>query len=318
MNLRQMECFLAVADELHFRRAADRLRLAPPSVSEAVAGLERSLGSRLVERTSRRVQLTPFGAEFAAAIRPPIEALYQAHRTARLRSAQHRDLVVAHTPELGRLILPGLVDAWPAATAGDDEARNRWRPVPMHTPEQLAAVADGEVDVGLCWSVPEQPGIASAVLGEFPLVAVLQASDPLASRREVALADLRTRQILITPRADNPYLDTRLQADITRAGIPRTRVEEVARYDEMAVHVATRGHVGIHPGPIALTNTLPAVVFRPIADASDRVRICAISHAEARTDSIVALVESLRSIVGALDVGGAVDGSAVDVGGAVG
>lgn len=301
MNLRQMECFLAVADELHFRRAAERLRLAPPSVSEAVAGLERSLGSRLVERTSRRVQLTPFGAEFAATIRPPIEALQQAHRTARLRSVRHRDLVVAHTPELGQLILPGLIDAWPGAAA-ENEARGRWRPVSMHTPEQLAAVADGAVDVGLCWSVPEQPGIISAVLGEFPLVAVLQVSDPLASRREVMLADLRTRQILITPRANNPYIESQMQADIVRAGIPRTHVEEVGRYDELAMHVAARGHVGIHPGPIAFTSALPTVVFRPIADASNRVRICAISHAEVRTASVAALVASLRSIVGSLDI----------------
>ncbi|MEY9844616.1 LysR family transcriptional regulator [Streptacidiphilus sp. MAP5-3] len=304
MNLRQMECFLAVADELHFRRAADRLRLAPPSVSEAIAGLERSLGGRLVERTSRRVRLTPLGAEFAAAIRPPIEALQQAHRTARLRSVGHRDLVVAHTPELGQLILPRLVDAWPGAA--DDDVRGRWRPVPMHTPEQLAAVADGEVDVGLCWSVPDQPGIASAVLGEFPLVAVVQASDPLASRREVALTELRTRQILITPRADNPYLDSRLEADLIRAGIPRTHIEEVGRYDELALNVAMRGHVGIHPGPIAFSNSLPTVVFRPIADASDRVRICAITRADARADartgSSTDLVASLRSIVGALDI----------------
>ncbi|MGA6158414.1 LysR family transcriptional regulator [Stenotrophomonas sp. NPDC087984] len=298
MNLRQMECFLAVADELHFRRAADRLRLAPPSVSEAVAGLERSLGGRLVERTSRRVQLTPFGVEFAAAIRQPIEALHQAHRTARLRSARHRDLVVAHTPELGQHIQPGLVDAWPGGATAEDEARGRWRPVPMHTPEQLAAVANGEVDVGLCWSVPEQPGIASAVLGEFPLVAMVQAADPLASRREVALTDLRTRRILITPRADNPYLESRLQADIFRAGIPRTQIEEVGRYDELAVHVATRGHVGLRPGPIAFSNPLP----RPVADASDSVRICAISRAEARDGSITALIASLRSIVGSLDI----------------
>ncbi|MEV6126846.1 LysR family transcriptional regulator [Streptomyces violaceusniger] len=74
-----------------FGKSERRLRLAPPSVSEAVASLERSLGGRLIERTSRRVQLTPFGAEFAAAIRQPIEALHQAHRTARLRSARSGD-----------------------------------------------------------------------------------------------------------------------------------------------------------------------------------------------------------------------------------
>ncbi|MFE5119576.1 hypothetical protein [Streptomyces sp. NPDC056669] len=77
----------------------------------------------------------------------------------------------------------------------------------------------------------------------------------LASRREVALTDLRTRQILITPRADNPYLESRLQADIIRAGIPRTHIEEAGRYDELA-----------------------------------------------RGGSITALIASLRSIVGSLDI----------------
>ncbi|MFF1689592.1 MULTISPECIES: LysR family transcriptional regulator [unclassified Streptomyces] len=99
---------------MHFRRAAERLRLAPPSVSEAIAGLERSLGSQLVERTSRRVQLTPFGAEFAAAIRQPIEALQEAGRPAafggpsRTRGRPH----------------PG---AWPAAAAGTRRRMARHR-----------------------------------------------------------------------------------------------------------------------------------------------------------------------------------------------
>jgi DNA-binding transcriptional LysR family regulator len=312
-----MECFLAVADELHFRRVADRLRLAPPSISEAIAGLERSLGAQLVERTSRRVRLTPFGVEFAAAIRGPIEALHQAHRTARLHSLHRRDLVVAHTPGLGKLILPGLVDAWPAPGPGD-EPGDRWRPVPLHTPEQLAAVAEGEADVGLCWSVSERPGIAGATLGEFPPVAALRASDPLASRREVAFTGLRTRRILITPRADNPYLESQLRADFIRAGIPRTHIDEVGRYDELPVHVATCGHVGVHPGPIALTGAPRSVVFRPLADASDSVRICAISHAGTGNGSVAALVARLRAVVGSLDLtdrlAGAGAGNAVETG----
>lgn len=301
MNLRQMECFLAVADELHFRRAADRLRLAPASVSEAVAALERSLGAQLVERTSRRVRLTPVGAEFAASIRPPIEALQRAHRSVRLHSLRERDLVVAHTPELGRLLLPGLV----GASSGDADALPSWRPVAMHTPEQLAAVAEGEVDIGLCWSVPEQPGIASVVLGEFPMVAVLWAGDALADHRQLSLTQLRSRHILITPREDNPYIASQFDADTTRVGIPPTSIEEVDRYDELVMHVAARRHVGVHPGPIALASPLSSVVFRPIADLRDTVRICAISHANARSQPVAAFVTQLRSIVDALDVAGA-------------
>lgn len=301
MNLRQMECFLAVVQEMHFRRAADRLRLSPASVSEAISSLERSLGGQLFERTSRRVRLTPLGAEFAASIRQPIDDLHRAHREARQRAVGHRDAVIAHTPELGHLILPRLVAAGSGDTVDAVGLLPAWRPIAMHTPGQLTAVVDGEIDVGLCWSVPEQPGIDSVVLGEFPLVAVLRSSDPLASHAEVSLTQIRSRQILVTPRADNPYLDSQLQADVTRAGIPRAHIEEVARYDELVVHVATSGHVGIHPGPIALTSSLSSVVFRPIADASDRVRICAISHSGERSPSTISLIETLYMIVSALD-----------------
>ena len=87
-----------------------------------------------------------------------------------------------------------------------------------------------------------------------------------------------------------------------RAGVTSIHIEEVARYDELAVHVATRGHVGIHPGAIAFTNSLPTVVFRPIADASDSVRICAITRVDTHTGPIADLVASLRSIVGSFDV----------------
>lgn len=297
MNLRQMECFLAVADELHFRRAAERLMLAPASVSEAIATLERSLGGRLVERSSRRVSLTPLGAEFAAAIRQPIADLHRAHRTARLRSVRHRDVVIAHTPELGQLVLPRLVEF------GAGVSLPAWRPVPMHTPQQLLAVADGEVDIGLCWSAPEQPAVTSLVLGEYPLVAVLRATDPLAASAEVSLTQLRSRQILATPGADNPYLESQFRAAVVRAGIHRTQIEEVARYDELVVHVATRGHVGVHPGPIALASPMAAVVFRPIADVPDLVQVCIISHPEARFPSIEPLVRSLSTIVEAFDLG---------------
>ncbi|WP_410676552.1 LysR family transcriptional regulator [Amycolatopsis sp. cmx-4-68] len=64
MNLRQLECFLAVADELHFARAADRLHLSPASVSEAIAALERRVGGPLFDRSSRRVSLTAHGLRF--------------------------------------------------------------------------------------------------------------------------------------------------------------------------------------------------------------------------------------------------------------
>ncbi|MGT2431861.1 LysR family transcriptional regulator [Cupriavidus basilensis] len=67
MDLKQLECFLAVARELHFGRAAETLYMSQSSVSEAIKTLERSLGGQLFDRTSRRVALTPLGIALATA-----------------------------------------------------------------------------------------------------------------------------------------------------------------------------------------------------------------------------------------------------------
>src|SRR5882757_2956215 len=137
IHLRQLECFLAVAEELHFGRAAQRLRLSPSSVSEAVAALERRLGGQLFERTSRTVRLTGPGATFLREVREPFERIVRAHRTVRADLLRRREVVIAHTPELGHLVLPLLP---PMRARGPAEDERRWRPVLMHTPEQIRGV----------------------------------------------------------------------------------------------------------------------------------------------------------------------------------
>ncbi|WP_308283298.1 LysR family transcriptional regulator [Pseudonocardia nigra] len=75
LEIRELECFLVLADELHFGRTGERLFVSQSRVSQLVRSLERRVGARLVERTSRRVRLTPLGEEFRAALRPAYDAL---------------------------------------------------------------------------------------------------------------------------------------------------------------------------------------------------------------------------------------------------
>jgi DNA-binding transcriptional LysR family regulator len=86
VDLREVECFLAVADELHFGRAAERMFLSQSAVSEAVRRLESELGGQLFERTSRRVVLTDLGRRFRVDVEPPFRALRKARDEARQRA----------------------------------------------------------------------------------------------------------------------------------------------------------------------------------------------------------------------------------------
>ena len=299
IHLRQLECFLAVAEELHFGRAAERLRLSPSSVSEAVTALERRLGGRLFERTSRTVRLTDQGATFLREVREPFERIVRAHQTVRAELRRHREVVIAHTPELGHLVLPLLLPT--SARGGPVDGEWRWRPVLRHTTDQIREVEDGTVDIGLCWSVVVEPPLQATDLAEVPMVAVLREDDPLAVADTVPLSALRARPLLVTPRKDNPYIDSLLQAAFLEAGVPLGNVEEIERYDELAVHVASGARVGIHPGTIAAVNRIGAVVFRPLVDPAPIVTIRALTRTDHDAAS-QALLDTLVTVVAGLDL----------------
>jgi DNA-binding transcriptional LysR family regulator len=260
---RQLECFLAVAEIKHFRRAADSLHLAPASVSESITTLERRLGGRLFERTSRHVELTEFGEQFLDDVKEPYRQLRRAFESARRRSDADAGLVIAYTPELGHLYLPAILANAPRCPGAEVA---RWRPVLMHTTEQLREIEAGTVDVGLCWSAIVRRPLRSVSLADVPVVAVMRSDDPLAGLPAVPLIELRQRRLLMIPPADNPFIENRLQAGLVQVGVSKTDIEEVPRYDELVVSVVTTNRVGLHPATIAMINQIPGVVFRRVIE----------------------------------------------------
>jgi DNA-binding transcriptional LysR family regulator len=239
MELRHLRYFVAVAEELHFGRAAQRLFIAQPSLSIQIRALERAVGVPLLARTNRRVQLTAAGRVF----------LEGASRTlAEVDRAVH-DARRAHRGEIGQLslgfvgsaayeALPRLLRAFRSAYP---EVELRLQS--MTTREQIAALAERRLDVGLLRLPIEDPTLAWRVVTTEPLVAVLPATHPLAGQTTVPLASLADEPFILYPRADSPRIRDTIIALCHHAGFSPTIVQESGEMQTILGLVA--GGVGV-------------------------------------------------------------------------
>ncbi|WP_350279058.1 LysR family transcriptional regulator [Kribbella sp. HUAS MG21] len=185
MELRQLRYFVAVAEELNFGRAAARLHIAGPSLSQQIKSLERDLGVRLFERDRRTVRLTAFGETLLPQTRALLEQADALRRTARgfaVTEPVRLGYVSWHPADLAERVsgvAQLLVDAWV---------------MPSHT--QAARVADGSIDLGICWvrstDLAEQ-GLSGALLGVDRLFAVsVGGNAPVRARDTTVLVDADT------------------------------------------------------------------------------------------------------------------------------
>jgi DNA-binding transcriptional LysR family regulator len=175
--------FVTVAEELHFGRAADRLGIAQPPLSRAISRLERRLGVRLFDRTSRSVSLTPAGQAFLDASRSVLAAADTAVRTAQRAARSHR-LVVAARPGQGSRLLAAILPRY-------DRSKDAVPVEILFTRQQAAAVRDGTADAGLMCSTEDLTGLQTTELIKETAVALLSAGHPLASRPAVTIGELR-------------------------------------------------------------------------------------------------------------------------------
>jgi len=183
VELRQLRYFVAVAEELNFGRAAARLRIAGPSLSQQIKALERDLGTRLFDRDRRTVTLTPAGEALLPRTRALLEQADELRRAAAGLSA--------HEP-----VRLGYVNWCPAdltsrATGVAQLLVDTWV-LPSHT--QAARVADGSIDLAICWVRAEDLatyGLEAQLLGADRLYAVAPGRDtsPVRARDTAVLVD---------------------------------------------------------------------------------------------------------------------------------
>jgi DNA-binding transcriptional LysR family regulator len=196
MELRQLEAFVAVATELHFGRAADKLHLGQPTLSELIRRLERELGTPLFTRTTRRVALTGAGAELLARSKTIFHDVAAATAAVnRVASGEAGTVRVGITPPAAPVLAPHLCEAF-AARAPQVTVSLQ----PMWLPALSRAVAAGDIDVALtCGILPQPAGVVGEVFAAEPLLAGLRPGHRLAGRASVSLAEL-AQDVLGRPR----------------------------------------------------------------------------------------------------------------------
>ncbi len=185
LETRELVHFLAVADELHFSRAAARLGIAQPALSRTIQRLERRLGLILFERNSRTVTLTPAGQVLAREARHALDVVDAAARRTRRAGTGDPHLILAMKAGGDAGLLPAILAAY------DREPG----PLPVRVvfqTDRVRLLRDGRADAALLYSPAEDlSGLDTEPLLTEPLMAVLPASHPLATRASLRTADLR-------------------------------------------------------------------------------------------------------------------------------
>ncbi|MDF9816418.1 LysR family transcriptional regulator [Streptomyces sp. SPB162] len=217
MELRQIQYFIAVAEELHFGRAAERLHIGQPAVSQQVRRLERELRTQLFDRTGRTVTLTPAGEALLPEGRDLLKALDRfAAKAERLAARNEATLRVGISSALGRR-LDYFLDALPDSGSG---IRFEFQTLDAHT--RLAEVRAGRLDAAFIRGIESAAGLRLLTLWYEPLVVALPAAHPLAERGRLELADLAELPLRLASRAENPVLFDAVVAACGKAGFEPT------------------------------------------------------------------------------------------------
>ena len=291
MNTHLLETFVAVAEELHFRRAAERARLAQPAVSRQIKRLEEDLGVQLFIRDRRKVVLTEAGRVFLKEARTILERVNMAQQEARR----------AERGEIGSLTLGysqcNIHSVFPEAVR---LYRDRFPRVvlemrEMVTAEQVEALLGGDIDVGLVTLPVAAEGLRVETVFEEPLVAALPDNHPLVGNAQVALEDLADDPFVFFPRWQAPGHHDLITGVCREAGfVPQVAVEANSSQGIVSLVAAGIGVSLVMLNPSEERLQRPGLVYKDIAQRDIRLGIGMAWRSEYETSVLKGFLEVVR------------------------
>lgn len=293
VELRQLRYFVAVAEERSFRRAAERLHIVQPALSQQIAKLEKELSATLLLRTTRSVDLTEAGRVL----------LSEGRRV--LAGTEHAIASIAHVVqgELGLLkigfVSSAALKIMPATVL---EMRRRWPQVRVELTEsttdaQISALEEGRLDVGIAREVDDVAGLTVHPLVRERLIVAVPESHRLASRHSTSVAELAGEGFLAFPRTRVSRLLDHIDALCIRAGFRMRVVQEAVQFPTMLGLVAANTGIAIVPDALRALR-LPGLRYLTLTDPEAFSTISTISrvlpHRNPVVDHFLTVAEQLH------------------------
>ena len=290
MDTAEIEVFLALAEELHFGRTAERLHMPQPRVSRLVSTLEHRVGGTLFERTSRRVRLTPLGEQLRGQLQPAYQQLTAALDEARAARHTAGVLRIGFSPTSNMAVLTRLAGAFEARNPGCYAVLDG-----ISNLDPYSALRRGELDVLVNWLAVDEPDLTVGPVLEYrDRVLAVASGDPLAARRSVSLEDLADRDVALMTPPFPPALYDAIIPPCTPSGRAIRRTQPVRSIHELVALVA-QGRI-VHPTatgiPMFGRDDITLVPIRDLPPLPLGLIWCT-AHDNAR---IQALAETIRSL----------------------
>lgn len=291
MELRHLRYFLAVADELHFGRAAARLHISQPPLSQQIRQLEEELGFELFQRTRRRVRLTDAGRVFGEEARALLERLGRATAAARrVARGETGSLDVGFVASATYAILPRLYRRFRERHPGVSLTLSE-----MSTAEQVEALREGRIQVGLARSPVGDETLAAEPLRDEPLALALPSRHRLAARRSLALASAADEPFVLFPRQPRPGWVDVVQAACRGAGFRPIVAQEVLELSTAVTLVAAGVGVALVPES-AQALRVAGVAYRPLRSPAPTTRLVALHRADDRRPVVERFLAVAREV----------------------
>jgi DNA-binding transcriptional LysR family regulator len=268
MDLRQLRYFVAVAEELHFGRAATRAGIAQPPLTQQIQKLEAELGCQLLVR-GRKTVLTDAGSVLLDEARRILQQSEQAvDATRRAARGETGQLRVGAPPSIMLSALPAIIRKYHRLYPGV-----QFSLLEMSTSAIEQALSSGQIDAGFLRETQLAPPFTSEKLLNEAVVAVLPAKHELTAARDLSIVSLRGQPFIFFPRRLGPAFYDRLISFCTRAGFVPDVVQEATQWQSIVCLVEAGMGVSLAPACVQRFRW-PGVVYRPLARVHTAVSAC--------------------------------------------